>query len=180
MRPCVNKKLCTSSKKSHLEKLHDGVDKSKCCNSVSIQSAVIDGADEVTLNFGVYKKIAGKLFNKRAIYKNGNKFLYCQPSRKSMHLKMWIVSSKIGSHQGDFIIEFESDAACPNDSPVGMWSYHSEENSPWTQDRTITVKCNDHCFDQAWCTQFSDDDNACFDVMVMNKCPVLCKKCSPN
>ena len=48
------------------------------------------------------------------------KYMYCQPSRTERNLKMWIVSEELGAHDGDLIIEFARDAACPSDSPIGL------------------------------------------------------------
>ena len=69
LRPCMIKE-CDSSK-SHTKKLENRRDYYNCCDNISIRSGLIN--EEA---FGVYKKIQGKTFNKRAVYKRGKKFLY--------------------------------------------------------------------------------------------------------
>jgi len=183
IRPCMTKQ-CENGGKSSVRKLENRRDYYNCCDSVSIRSAVIDSekfeSEKLMENvFGVYKKVQGKTFNKRAVYKKGGKFLYCQPSRTQQNLKMWIVSDELGAHNGDLIVEFESDAACPSDSPIGLWSHNIDPTSDWKQDTSITVKCNDDCVDRPMCIQFANNDNACMDLMVMNQCPILCGTCQP-
>lgn len=179
IRPCMVKE-CDNSK-SHVRKLENRKDYFNCCDTISIQTAIENDKDLAKLQatFGIYKKIQGKTFNRRAVYKHRNKFLYCQPSRTQSNLKMWIVSEELGAHNGELIVEFESDAACPSDSPIGLWSHNIDPKSDWQQDESITVKCNDDCFDRPMCVQFENNDNACMDLMVMNQCPVLCGSCTP-
>lgn len=178
LRPCMVKE-CDGSN-VHTRKLDDSKDYYDCCDSISIRSAMVESNEKIEENtFGVYKKLQGKTFNKRAVYKRGPKYMYCQPSRTERNLKMWIVSEELGAHDGDLIIEFERDAACPSDSPIGLWNHNIDPTSDWQQDTSITVKCNDDCLDRPMCVQFANNDNACMDMMVMNQCPVLCGTCQP-